>query len=347
MSSRRWYVVAAGTAVTAVSLLLLAANATDAVLDSPVGMPFAFFTLFSWLFVPLGVYLDLRTLDDVPWNPSIGRWLLVSIIPLANAAAGFTYCVRRHAAVRRTVPSGRWYYGVVVGIALWIGLFVGEVVASLRPMPAVVNEAAISLLLVVVFAFPPMLYLDLAHVRGYTDDTIPVGRVVLLGSIPYVSAIVGGAYLYRRHTAFRDADDPTMLYLADGTSAGDARRTSPWFPRAATLFGVHFLLLVVLAFAVPELEETTLQVTAILLWLPFGPFFAVCVWKDAQWRRVNGVDVGDNWGLYLVSAVVQAAAFWYLVRRASKFAGRESDARANVGDRDDTTSSAKRDPTDG
>lgn len=86
------------------------------------------------------------------------------------------------------------------------------------------------------------------------------------------------------------------------------------------LFVAHFLLVLALALAA-DLDGTAVELAALVLWLPFGPFFAGCVYTDAVWRREHGREVGDSWYLYLVAGLVQGAAFWYLLRRTTKGTG--------------------------
>lgn len=109
---------------------------------------------------------------------------------------------------------------------------------------------------------------------------------------------------------------------------------SPWFRRAAYVFAAYVAVVVAIALTWPSLSGVDVGGLAILGWLPLGPFFAACVFKDADWRRDRGRPVGDDWWIYLLSAVVGAAALWYLLRRASKAAGDRNLRRADVTGRD-------------
>lgn len=51
---------------------------------------------------------------------------------------------------------------------------------------------------------------------------------------------------------------------------------------------------------------------------------------DARWRRERDRDVGDSWHLYPVPVVVQAAAFRYLLRRATRWSRTRSDRVADT-----------------
>lgn len=110
---------------------------------------------------------------------------------------------------------------------------------------------------------------------------------------------------------------------------------SPWFRRAAYVFAAYVAVVVVgLAVAWPTLSAIGAAVFVIVAWLPAGPFFAACVFEDADWRRERDLAVGDDWWIYLLSAVIQAAALWYLLRRASKASRYRNLRRADATGRD-------------
>lgn len=328
MSGKWWYAAALGTALgasgTTFMLTFEAGTLADPVSDAAV---LAF--LLGTLLVPVGILLDIRGLDaGVPWRPSGWRWGLASLVPILNLSAGVAYCVHRLAAARGTVPDGRWRYLVGAGAVAWTIAFAIEVAVDYVSLP-VVDPYLFDLLLVVgLFIAPVAVYLDVAHVRGYTEWT-PRGAVWAVGAgVPYLGALVCAGFLIRRRRAFADAGDPEMLSLPDGEET-TVRPSSPWFRGAVGLFAVHFLAVVALA-AGTSASGSTIEFATLLLWFPFGPFFAGCVFMDARWRRTRDRDVGDNWYLYLLSVVVQAAAFWYLLRRATKETGTPSDPVADT-----------------
>lgn len=109
---------------------------------------------------------------------------------------------------------------------------------------------------------------------------------------------------------------------------------SPWFRRASYVFVAYVAGLAAIALTWPALSVVDVGGLAILGWLPLGPFFAACVFRDADWRRDRGRPVGDDWWIYLLSAVVGAAALWYLLRRATKATADRSIGRADATGRD-------------
>ncbi|MFB6171800.1 MAG: hypothetical protein ABEJ23_04650 [Haloarculaceae archaeon] len=328
MPSRWWYASATGAALAAVDLALAFAvqpSAQTGVAADAVAVAF----LLGSLLVPVGTVLDVRSLDaSVPWQPSGWRWGLASLVPVLNVSVAVAYCVRRSAAVRGTVPGAHWQSVVGVGALAWAGAFAIEVAldhVSLSFLDALFGP----LFVLGLFVAPVAVYLDAAHVRGYTDWHPRAAAWAIGAGVPYLGALVCLGFLVRRRRAFVAADDPETVSLP-AVEAATAAPSSPWFRGAGALFAVHFLAVVALA-AGTSLSGTAVEVAALLLWLPFGPVFAGCVFLDARWRRAHDRAVGDRWFLYLLSVVVQAAAFWYLVRRATSRARTRAAANTESG----------------
>ena len=322
MPSNWWYVTALGTVLEAAAMSFMYAVAPGSTAE-PVGNTIALALLLGYLLVPIGVLLDVRTLrESTPWRPSGWRWGAVSLLPLLNASAGAAYCVRRLAADRGTVPGERWRAIVAGGAIAWTIACAIEVAVDHVRLPVIDPYLFDPLLFAGVFVTPVAVYLDAARVRGYAPWTPNAAAWAVGAGVPYLGALVAAGYLIRRRRAFADVTDQMSLTLPDAEMTA-TRRSSPWFRGAAGLFAVHVLVVVALA-AGTSISGAAIEVAALLLWLPFGPFFAGCVFMDARWRRERGWEVGDSWYLYLASVVVQAAAFWYLLRRVTKYGGARS-----------------------
>lgn len=325
MVSRWWYGVALGAATEGVAF----AWPTDGTLSDAAGLAF----LLGYLLVPAATYLDLRALrGSVPWTPSARRWLLVALVPVGNVAVGIAYCLRRRAAVRGTVPGRRWRYAALAGAGVWTAAFALEIALDYATLPSVDRYLFGPLVGLGLLGVPVAVYLDAEHVRGCTDWAARDPAWAVGAAVPYLGAVVCAAYLVRRRRAFADAEDPSTVRLPERDDGGSP--SSPWFRRAAGLFAVHFLLVLWLA-VTTSADGTTVEFAGLLLWFPFGPFFAGCVYMDARWRRDHDREVGDSWYLYLASALVQAAAFWYLLRRATKGIDAAVDATPGTGTEND------------
>jgi len=322
MPSGWWYGTAVGVVLVAGSTTLIAAAPEGGPSGFPGDLTAAAF-LVGTLLVSVTILLDIRALrGDVPWSPSGARWGVASLVPVLNASVGVAYCIRRLAAVRGTVPGENWRPLVAASGVVWVAAFAIEVAVDHVSLPLVDRYLFGPLLAVGMFVAPVAVYLDAARVRGHTEWAPRAGLWAVGAAIPYVGALVCLGFLVRRRRAVRTADDPRTVSLPDAEGDADAGRpSSPWFRAAAALFALHLLLVLALsASAGAGVSETAIELAAVLLWLPFGPFFAACVYKDARWRRENDREVGENWYLYLVALLVQAAAFWYLLRRVAKTA---------------------------
>lgn len=320
MQVRWWYGVAAATLIWALGFLVLGVPSDPSPAVERASDPVAVASLVVWLAMPACIYLDQRgSGDDLAWDPSTGAWMLASLIWFLNVVVGTAYCFRRIVAARRTAPSRHWEAVIVASIVVWAISFPLDHGLPDGTLPEPLYDAMAVLVALAWVAMPVAVLVDAVRVRGWTDWD-PNSRWFTVGAaVPVANLVVGPLYLYRRRLAFRETDRTEFSPPADeaGTRE-DERPGSPWFRRAGYVFGCHFLLVGAVALAVPSLSELALELFAIVAWLPFGPFFAVCVYRDVDWRRERGFDVGDSWWLYLLSVLVQGAAFWYLLRRASK-----------------------------
>lgn len=315
-----WSGVALSTFVWVVSFVVLGAPESSTAFDAVAG-PVVWATLAAWLAMPVCIYLDQRSAgDDLAWDPATALWVLASLVWFLNVVVGAAYCARRYAAARRTPPSRQWssvVLGSLLALLVAYGLDYGLPDGTL---PSPVVDAMVAVVAVAYVTLPAAILVDAVRVRGYSEWD-PNSRGYLVGVvIPLVQLLVGGVYLYKRREALADVDPDDEFSLPEAATAddGDGVPGSPWFRRAGYLFGAYFVLLVLAGAALPSLSELAFEVLAIAAWVPFGPFFGACVYKDAAWRRERDRRVGDNWWLYLAAVLVQAAAFWYLVRRAGK-----------------------------
>lgn len=322
MRAAWWYGVAVATLVWVAEVFTLETVPESSALDQQIAGPLALATLVAWLVMPLCIYLDQRAFrDDLAWAPTTWLWVLASLVWLLNIVVGTAYCLRRYVATRQSPPTNLWRSVVAGAVGAWALLIVLDVLLPPGTVSGPAFEALTALLALSWVAMPIAVLMDAVRARGFTDWD-PNSRAYLIGTaIPIVNLVVGAVYLYKRREAFDDADPDRQFSLPDADSTADAGSPgSPWFPRAGYVFGAYILLLVVVGAALPSLSDAGLELLAITAWVPFGPFFAGCVYKDAAWRRANDHPVGTAWWLYLASTLIQGAAFWYLVRRATKAA---------------------------
>lgn len=320
MRLRWWYGVGVATVVWALSFLALGIANRPAAIERITG-PIVAATLVAWPLMPVCIYLDQRhPADDLAWNPRVGVWIGLSFVWFLNVVVGTAYCLRRYSATRRRVPGTVWESVVVGSLAIWLVAFVLDYGV---PDGVVAGDAGTGIAAAVALAWlslPLAIYLDAVRVHGYTDWHPNIHALVLGAAIPFVNVLVAAGYLYRRRDVFPD-DGSASLSLPDSDSGNEGPDLpgSPWFRRSGYVFGVYALLVVGGGLVAPSsLSETGFELLAVLAWVPFGPFFAICVYKDAAWRRDHDYAVGDTWWLYLLSGLVQGAAFWYLLRRATK-----------------------------
>lgn len=328
-----WYGVAISTLVWVVEVLALGNVPESSPLDQLVAGPLAIATLVAWFAMPVCLYLDQRSArDDLQWSPTTWLWVVGSLIWFVNIVVGTAYCLRRYLATHGNAPSPHWRSLVAASLVVWVLLVGIDLVVPEGVAPPVLVDAMAALVVLAWAAMPIAILLDAARVRGYTNWQPNARRYSLGAAIPLLNLFVGGLYLYRRHAAFEDLDSTRVFSLADADDGAEpATAGSPWFPRAGLVFGFYFLLLVLVGAAAPAISDTGFELLGLLVWVPFGPFFAGCVYKDASWRRANDRPVGDYWWLYLLSTLIQGVAFWYLVRRATKASRirRRSDAGAD------------------
>jgi hypothetical protein len=318
MSARWWY----GAATTAVAwaVYLFLGRSTDlvALLSTPgvgLGLRVALFAL--WFLLPVFVALDWRAVrEDAAWDLALGPWLLVSVVWLANVAAGTAYCVRRESALRNTVPSGQWAYGVAAGVAFWVALVLVNLLSAMVETGVVGAVFAGPLVLVALAGLPLACYLDVEHVRGHTHWS-PSKRFWLAGaSVPVVNVFVGGAYLLRRRAEFAETSDPDTVELRGVEADPIEPVPSPWYRRIALATAAYFLLFVVLG-GTPGLLSVDLWRLAAVLWLPFGLAVLPMVHLDVEALRDFGLDWGPTRYLYLSAALLPPVAFAYLLRRST------------------------------
>lgn len=315
-----WYVVAAATVVWLVGVLTLGWIPESTTFADRVTGPIAIAMVVTWLAMPIALVLDQRAHgDDLAWSPSTPLWAVLSLVWFVNVVVGAAYCLRRYSAARHAPPSSNWASVVAGTVVAWIALFALDQALPPDALSSAAIDGLAALTVLAWMTMPVAVYLDAARIRGFTDWTPNTRVFVLLTVIPVVNVLAGAAYLYRRHEAAEGVDETTAFEPAGvtGPETADAPTVSPWYHRAGAVFVVYFLVLILLVVAAPGLSESGIQVLGLLLWLPFGPVFAVCVYRDAAWRREHDRQVGDRWSWYLLAAVVQAAAFWYLLRRAS------------------------------
>ncbi|QIO22717.1 hypothetical protein [Haloarcula sp. JP-L23] len=320
MRTAWWYGVVLSTLVWVVGVVVLGVVPEGSPLDRRLGGPTALAMLLAWLVMPLSIALDRRSAgSELAWDPTTTLWVLGSLVWFVNVAVGAAYCLRRYVAASRRAPSRHWETAIAASVGFWVASLVLDYGLPRGTIPDPLYDAMALFVLLTWVAMPVGILLDAVRVRGYTDWRPNTRGYVVGAAIPFVNVVVGAIYLYKRRDAFESVDATASFTLdSDHDEDDPAVPGSPWFRRAGYLFGGYFLLVLLVAVAVPSLSESGIEILGLLLWLPFGPFFAACVYKDAAWRRARDWTVGDNWWLYLCSAVVQAAAFWYVVRRASK-----------------------------
>ncbi|MDS0301140.1 hypothetical protein NDI76_20595 [Halogeometricum sp. S1BR25-6] len=318
MSARWWYDVATTSLVWAVYLLLGRSTDLVALLStSEVGLGLRGLLFVLWFLLPIFVALDWRRIrDDVPWDPAIGPWLLVSVIWLANAAAGAAYCLRRESALRNTVPSGQWVYGGVAGLAFWASLVLVNLASAVIPTGVVGTVLSGPLVLVALVGCPLSFYLDAEHVRGHTHWN-PSLRFWLVGlAVPVVNVVVGAVYLVRRRAEFEETSDPDTVELLGVDVEPTPPIPSPWYRRVALATGLYFLLFVVLG-GTPGLVTLGLGRLAALLWLPFGVALLPMVYLDLAALADYGFKWGPTRYLYGTMLFLPPVAFVYLLRRST------------------------------
>jgi len=316
-----WYGVAGATLVWAVEVLALEVVPESSPLGRRVSGPLALVALGAWLVMPLSIYLDHRTHgDELAWNPSTALWVVGSLVWLLNIAVGGTYCLRRQVAVRRSAPSRHWHSIVVGSIVVWTGLVALDQTLPAAAVSGTTMDGITGLVALAWIGLPIAILFDAVRIRGYTDWNPNVRVLVFGAAIPLVNVVVGAAYLYKRRAEF-DGVDPTQAFVLrdDGNPGTDESgvASSPWFRRAGYVFGAYFLFVVLIGAVTPSLSGASFELLALLAWVPFGPLFAGCVYRDTTWRREHGRHVGEWWWLYLLSGLVQGAAFWYLLRRVT------------------------------
>lgn len=326
-----WYGVAVAALVWVIGFLILGFAPESVDIVERLTGPVVLALLVAWLAMPVCLSLDQRQYGDrLAWRPRTAVWVVASLVWFVNVFVGVAYSLRRYVAARGTPPSERWVRILHVTVICWTVAFALDWSFPDGSLPAPVSDAMAVVVLFAWVGMPTAVLIDAVRVRGYTDWNPNPSAFVAGTAVPLVGIAVCVAYLYKRRTAFEATDATRKFSLPTATGNGtDADGGgSPWFRRSAYVFGAYFLLMVLLGASVPSVSDTGLELLGLAVWVPFGPFFAGCVYKDAAWRRNRDRRVGDRWWIYLLSALIQGVAFWYLLRRAGK-AGRYRRRRSN------------------
>lgn len=317
-----WYAVGVGSAVWTLSLNI-SMYYEEAIYGTTIELLVLPAFFLSWLLIPASVYFDLRTIrGEVAWNPSTKRWVVVSSVFIVNVVAGVTYFVRRRSAVREDVPGHHWRTAIVASATASLALAGTSFLLSLEPTFAYVLDGVEFLAWC---TLPAAVYLDGERVRAYTDWTPRIGMWVLGSAVPLVHLFVAAIYLRKRRAAYRTADDPELITLAtDRPSEDGPSVVSRWFRWAGILFVTHLASILAVALAMPSLSETGIVVLGAGTWPLFGLPFAGLIYKDMQALREHGIELRSYWSIFLLSALLQKVALYYLVARLSK-AGKVAD----------------------
>lgn len=319
MRIRGWYGVATTALVWALYILLGRSDEMTALLEtSTVGLGLRLLVLLSALSMPIFVAMDWRSIgDDVPWDPSVGLLVIVSAIWVGNIAVGLTYCIRRDSALRGTVPSGHWIYGVVAGPILWVAIIATNIANEAIHLGVLADLASGPLVWIVFLGYPAAMYLDIAHVRAYTDWSPSVRFWVIGSAVPLVNVFAGLIYAFTRRIEFSEARSPETPTADDQSFDPHAHPDSPWYRRIATLTFAYFVLFVVLADNSGSIG-IDLPVLLAGLWVPFGLAIALWTHRDIERLAEAGLEWGPTRYLYLTAAVFPPTAFVYLLRRITR-----------------------------
>lgn len=316
LSLQWWYVVAAGTVVWTVFVATLDVGGA---MPTGVEDTLTLLALVAWPAIPVAIYLDLRSIrGDAAWRPATKSWVLVSLLWIANVAAGLAYCLRRVSARRGAVPSESWRVGVYAGLVGWVdllGVSTGVDYGLLRE-PVLFGPA----LLVVWLGYPVALYLDVVRVRAFTDLTPNVRVLVALSAVPLLNVLAGSVYVGGRWWYARRAGPTAEPHVpaAGGDGSTGAEPLSPWYRRAAGVFAVYVLLVVAVGLGLSLESDGAWLGLELVGWLPFGLVFTACLHLDLRAVRDVGVPWGGTRYLYYTSALFPGPAFWYLLRRFTK-----------------------------
>lgn len=95
-------------------------------------------TLFAWIAIPAGIYLDASRVKSVrSWSPKTAGWVAGGLVPMFNVSFGVAYLLNRHVHLsRNTGASDVWYKAVVASlltfpIALMLEPMAGMAAATL------------------------------------------------------------------------------------------------------------------------------------------------------------------------------------------------------------------------
>lgn len=313
-----WHVVAVGTVTWWAFLVTFD---VEQAVGPPLVDTLSLLAVVAWPVIPVAMYLDLRSAEDeLAWEPATTSWLAVSLLPLANAAAGLAYCLRRRTAIAGELPSANWRYGVYAGLLAWIGVVAADVAVDTMDIGVIEEIAFGPLLAVVWFGYPVALYLDAERMRFTTDLSPNVRALVALSVVPLLNVVVGAFYVagrwWHRRTADPDAE-PTLPGRGGGHAARRAQ-ISPWYRRAVGVFLAYSLLAVALASWLSLESDLEWAVLSLVVWPPFGLAFVTCFHLDNRAVREAGVPWGPTRYLYYSTAAFSGPAFWYLLSRLTK-----------------------------
>lgn len=318
VSIQWWYAVAIGAVAWS---LFVATTGLEGTLNPGALDTITLVALLAWPAMPVAMYLDMRAIrDEAAWAPATKSWLLVSLVWVANIAAGFAYCLRRASALQHEPPAGHWRYGVYAGLVGWVGLVAADVAVdsvSLGPFEPVVFGPV---LFVVWVGFPVALYLDAVHVRAYTDMSPNLRLLVALSAVPVVNILLGAVYVGGRwwHGRKADPDATPTLPGVEGRGPTGPEPLSPWYRRAVAVYVVYFLAVLGLGSWLSPGSDLAWNLLALLVWPLFGVVFTACYHLDLRAVRAAGVPWGWTRYLFYLSVVVPGLAFWYLLLRYHK-----------------------------
>lgn len=318
VSIQWWYVVAIAAALWA---LFFATTGLEGSLSTDALDAVTLLALLAWPAMPIAMYLDMRAIrEEAAWEPATKSWLVVSVLWVANVAAGLAYCLRRASALRGELPGEHWRYGVYAGLVGWVGIVAADVAVDrvgLGPLEDVVFGPV---LFTVWVGFPVVLYLDAVRVRAYTDLSPNLRPLVALSAVPVLNIVLGALYVGGRWWHVRKAGpEATPTLPADeGVAATRPEPLSPWYRRAIGIYVVYFLAVMGLGSWLSPGSDLGWNLLALVVWPLFGVVFTAAYHFDR--RAVQGAGVPWGWTRYLfyLSVVVPALAFWYLLLRFHK-----------------------------
>ena len=149
--------------------------------------------------IAVSLYFDAKLVRDadVAWNPSSALYGVAGFFFSGLVALHYLY--QRYEYTASSAAWSNWWYGVAACLAV-------AVVAGVSGfLPVAGTVGLLGVVLVSAGVLPIVIYKDAVHVRGTDSDWLPnpvnYFLAVFFGSFLFVvPAIVGGYYLYKRHT---------------------------------------------------------------------------------------------------------------------------------------------------